>query len=159
MTYEEIVEKVRKHYQAFQPGSVDDRVAIQFDVTGEGEGAFYLEITDGRINVEPYEYYEHDIKVVSDADALMEVVAGKIDLINANLTGRLHAEGDLQKAEILSGLKKVAKKTAADKAPAAKKTSAKKAAESKAPAKKTEEKKQAAKKAPAKKPAAGKAAK
>ena len=96
MTYEEIVAKVKKHFQSYQPAA-DARVAVQFDITGEGEGAFYVEIADGKIAVEPYEYYEHDIKVVAEADALMEIVSGKTDIINANLTGRIHAEGNLRR--------------------------------------------------------------
>ncbi|MCR5674800.1 MAG: SCP2 sterol-binding domain-containing protein [Lachnospiraceae bacterium] len=158
MTYEEIVAKVKKHFQSYKPAGADDRAAIQIDVTGEGEGAFYVEIADGKIAVEPYEYYEHDIKIVADADALMEIVDGKTDIINANLTGRIHAEGDLSKAEVITGLvKKAAAKPAAKKAPA-KKTTAKKPAAKKAPAKKPAAKKPAAKKPAAKKPAAKKPA-
>ncbi len=151
MTYEEIVGKVKKHFQAYKPAGAEDKVAIQVDITGEGEGAFYIEIADGKIAVEPYEYYEHDIKVVASADALMEIVDGTSDLVNANLTGKLYAEGDLQKAELLQN---IVKKAAAKKTePAAKKPAAKKAA-----AKKPAAKKPAAKKAAAKKPAAKKAA-
>ena len=150
MTYEEIVGKVKKHFQAYKPAGAEDRVAIQVDITGEGEGAFYIEVADGKIAVEPYEYYEHDIKVVASADALMEIVDGKSDLVNANLTGKLYAEGDLQKAEVLQN---VVKKAAKKAEPAAKKPAAKKAAAKKPAAKKT-----AAKKPAAKKPAAKKAA-
>ncbi|MBR4529823.1 MAG: SCP2 sterol-binding domain-containing protein [Lachnospiraceae bacterium] len=162
MTYEEIVAKVKKHFQGFKPASAEDRLAVQVDITGEGEGAFYIEIADGRIAVEPYEYYEHDIKVTAPADALLEVVDGKTDLINANLTGKLHAEGDLGKAEILGNLvKSAAKKASAAKKPAAKKTTAAKkpAAKKTTAAKKPAAKKPAAKKTTAaKKPAAKKTA-
>ena len=139
MTYEEIVAKVKKHFQSYQPAA-DAQVAVQFDITGEGEGAFYVEIADGKIAVEPYEYYEHDIKVVAEADALMEIVSGKTDIINANLTGRIHAEGNLEKAEVFNQLEKKAPKAAAAKKPAAKKA---------APAKKPAAKKTATAKKPA----------
>ena len=155
MTYEEIVAAVKKHYRSAKPANADDRAAVQFDITGEGEGAFYVEVADGKINVEPYEYYEHDIKVVATADALMEILEGKTDIINANLTGRIHAEGDLQKAEVLNA---ITKKPAAAKKPAAK-TAAKKPAAKKAPAKKPAAKKTTAKKPAAKKPAAKKTTK
>ncbi|MBR5116573.1 MAG: SCP2 sterol-binding domain-containing protein [Lachnospiraceae bacterium] len=142
MTYEEIVAKVKKHFQSYQPASKDAQVAVQFDITGEGEGAFYVEIADGKIAVEPYEYYEHDIKIVAEADALMEIVSGKTDIVNANLTGRIYAEGNLEKAEIFSKLEKKAAKTAAAGKPAAKKAPAKKPAAKKT----TAAKKPAAKK-------------
>ena len=154
MTYEEIVAKVKKNYQSSRPAKAEDHLAVQFDITGEGEGAFYVEVADGKINVEPYEYYEHDIKVVGSAEALLEITSGKTDIVNANLTGKVYAEGDLEKSEILSGLvKAAAKKTVQKEAAATKKTAAKKPAVKKTVAKKPAVKKTAAKKPAAKKPA------
>ena len=32
----------------------------QFNVTGEAEGIFYAEVKEGKLYVEPYEYYDRD---------------------------------------------------------------------------------------------------
>ena len=51
MTYEELVEKARNTYGKADAGKIKEHVAIQFNVTGEAEGIFYLEIADGKVNI------------------------------------------------------------------------------------------------------------
>ncbi|MBE5861119.1 MAG: SCP2 sterol-binding domain-containing protein [Butyrivibrio sp.] len=146
MTYEEIVAKVKEAAKDVDVSGVKEHAAFQFNITGEGEGAFYVEIDDGKINVEPYEYFDRDILVYTSAADLVEILEGKTDFVNAYLTGKISAEGDLRKADLLKGLGAKANEPVQKKAPAKKAASAKKPA-----AKKT-----TAKKAPAKKPAAKK---
>ncbi|WP_026493445.1 MULTISPECIES: SCP2 sterol-binding domain-containing protein [unclassified Butyrivibrio] len=143
MTYEEVVAKVKESLKDADVSNVQEHAAYQFNITGEGEGAFYVEIVDGKLNVEPYEYFDRDILVYTSAADLFDILDGKTDFVNANLAGKISAEGDLRKAELLKG---VGKKTEAKEAPA-KKAPAKKATAAKKPA----AKKTAAKKAPAKK--------
>ena len=154
MTYEEIVEQVRKTLAKADAASVKEHAALQVNIRGEGEGAFYIEVQPGQITVEPYEYFDRDILITAEAAPLMEVVNGQIDIINANLTGKIVAEGDLRKAEVFKELRtsvgNTAKKAAAKKEPA-KKATAKKTAAKKTAAKKEPAKKAAPKKAPAKK--------
>ena len=130
MTYEELVAKAKENYDASDASKVKEHVAIQFNVTGEAAGAFYLEIKDGQVIVEPYEYYDRDVIVTCDADTLVKIAEGKLAMEAAYLTGKIKAEGNLGKALLLKELTKKAKKSAskstATKA-AAKKTSAKKA--------------------------------
>ncbi|MCM1044687.1 MAG: SCP2 sterol-binding domain-containing protein [Candidatus Gastranaerophilales bacterium] len=136
MTYEELVKQVREAYADADASKVDGHVAFQFNVTGEGAGAFYLEVADGKVNVEPYEYYDRDVLVTTSADVILDIANGRLDPVKAYLTGKLKAEGDLGKASFLKELggKKPAKKTAAKaaKAPAAGKTPAKRGRKPKA---------------------------
>ena len=171
MTYEKIVSAVKKAIGKKDVSKMAD-VAVQVDIIGEGEGAFYVAVKEGKVEVAPYEYYDYTAKYVVTADELMDVVNGKVA---ADSVGSV--EGDAAALAVLAGAKVPAKKAAA-KAPAkkaaakapAKKAPAKKAA-AKAPAKKAEVKKEAPKaaekkadapkaaaKAPAKKAAAPKAA-
>ncbi len=60
MTYEELVQKVKDAAAKADASNIKDHVAFQFNVIGDAAGAFYLEIKDGKVNVEPYEYYETD---------------------------------------------------------------------------------------------------
>ena len=142
MTYEEVVAKVKDALKDVDVSGVKEHAAYQFNITGEGEGAFYVEIDDGKLNVEPYEYFDRDILVYTSAEDLMDILDGKTDFVNAHLSGKISAEGDLRKAELI---KDFGKKAPEKKAPA-KKAPAKKAAAKKLAAKKT-----TAKKAPAKK--------
>ncbi|WP_408070788.1 SCP2 sterol-binding domain-containing protein [Butyrivibrio sp. JL13D10] len=147
MTYEEVVAKVKEALKDADVSNVKEHAAYQFNITGEGEGAFYVEIEDGKLNVEPYEYFDRDILVYTSAADLMDILEGKTDFVNANLSGKISAEGDLRKAEILNGIsvkaetkEAPAKKAPAKKATAAKKPAAKKTAAKKAPAKKATKK-------------------
>lgn len=129
MTYEELVKQVREAYADADASKVEGHVAFQFNVTGEGAGAFYLEVADGKVNVEPYEYYDRDVLVTASADVILDMASGRLDPVKAYLTGKLKAEGDLGKAAFLKELgggKKPAKKvpekavkaSAGEKAPA-----------------------------------------
>lgn len=104
MTYEELVEKVREAYKDADAGKIKEHVAFQFNVTGEAAGAFYLEIADGRVKVEPYEYYDRDVLVTTSAKTLLEIANGKLDPVKAFLIGKIKAEGDLGKAAFLKEL-------------------------------------------------------
>ena len=53
MRYEELVATVAGAMKRAKASRQVD-VAFQFNVRGEGEGAFYLEIDRGKISVEPY---------------------------------------------------------------------------------------------------------
>ncbi len=152
MTYEEVVAKVKEALKDADVSNVKEHAAYQFNITGEGEGAFYVEIADGKLNVEPYEYFDRDILVYTSAADLMDILEGRDDFVNANLSGKINAEGDLRKAELLKGVSIKAetkeapaeeatdKNAPAKKATAAKKPAAKKTAAKKAPAKKATKK-------------------
>ena len=145
MTYEELVNKLKTAYAKADASKIEEHVAVQFNVTGEGEGALYLEVSDGKIDIQPYEYYDRDAIVVTGADTLVDIAAGKVGIVDAYNTGLLKVEGNVGKAALLGNItvkKEVAKKAPAKKAPAKKepekKATVKKAAAPKAAAKKAE---------------------
>ena len=138
MTYEELVKLAKDTYEKADASAVKEHVAIQFNVTGEAEGAFYLEVKEGKVSVEPYEYYDNDVVVTAEDKVLKDIAEGKLGLEKAYLTGKIKATGNLKKALLLKDVK-TAKKAAAK--PAVKKEAAPKAAAKKAPAKKAPAKK------------------
>jgi len=101
MTYEELVEKAKAVYADADASKVQEHVAIQFNVTGEGAGAFYLEVADGRLDIQPYEYYDRDVLVTTSAETLLKIAEGSLGLEKAYLTGKIKAEGNLGKALLL----------------------------------------------------------
>ncbi len=98
MLYEEIVKKAKNLLEKVDASSVGEHIAIQVDVVGDGEGAFYVEANDGKIVVEPYEYYDNDCKVKADAASIVALFSGKLDVEEALSTGKISVEGDGGKA-------------------------------------------------------------
>ena len=98
MTYEEILDKVRKEVKDKDVSMIHEHLAYQFDIHGEGEGAFYIDVKDGQLFVEPYEYYVRDACFICDAKRLFELMSGKLDPVKAFTLGTLKVEGDLTKA-------------------------------------------------------------
>ena len=142
MTYEEIVKAAKEALCGKDVKNIPGHLAVEIDITGEGEGSFYIELKDGALYVEPYEYYDNDCKLIASADVLTKLVEGKLDAVLAYTTGKLRVEGSIEKA--LEFQKIV---NAKDAKPAKKETKAAAKAETKAPAKaKTTEKTAKAKK-------------
>lgn len=104
MTYEELVEKARQTYGKADASSIEGHLAYQFNITGEAEGAFYLEISDGQIKIEPYEYYDRDVLFTMTAKTLIKLGTGALDPVLAYTTGKLKVEGSLDKALLLKKL-------------------------------------------------------
>ena len=156
MKFEEVVKKAKANLKKADAGKVGDHVAVQFDITGEGEGAFYAEVKDGVIDVQPYEYKDNDIKVTASADDILAITAGEVSYTELLSDGR--ASGDGMKASKIDKLEYKVKAGMVAKKPAAKKPAAKKPAAKKPAAKKpaTAKKPAAKKTAAAKKPAAAK---
>lgn len=134
MTYEEIVAYTKNVVAAADLKAYKGHLAAQINITGEGEGAFYIELNDGTAAVEPYEYFDRDVILQSTVGVFADILDGKKYPQEALDNNELAVIGDAEKAlELVEILKK---KPAAKKAPA-KKAEAKSAAK-KAPAKKAE---------------------
>ncbi len=136
MTYEQIVAMMQTYYKDADASKVEGHYAVQCNVTGEGEGAFYIELADGKVNVQPFDYVDRNAAVNAAADTFKAVTEGKASYTDAVNDSRITIEGDANAAAVLDS---VAVKTEEKKAaPAAK------AVEQKAePAVKAEEKKAA----------------
>ena len=101
MTYEELVASVKKAVKKSKVSKTVGHVAFQFNVEGEAEGAFYLEVDNGKINVEPYQYYDRDLIIVTTADVIMQMVEGKIQPRVAYTKELLKLYGDVELVELL----------------------------------------------------------
>ena len=127
MTYEEIVAGAKEILTKKDVSKEQGHLAVQIDVTGEGAGAFYVELKDGQLFVEPYEYYDHDCKLTASAEVLTKMVEGNLDAVLAFTTGKLRVDGSIDKALEFQRILSAKEKKALAKKPAAKKAPAKKA--------------------------------
>ena len=116
MTYEEIFAKAKAAMADCKAEAVEGNLAAQINIEGEGEGVFYIEVKDGVINVEPYNYYDNNCVITVAADKVVKITSARADLLNAAKRGDLVIEGDMDKAAELNKLFKSGKKPAAKKA-------------------------------------------
>lgn len=98
MTYEEIVDKVKEIFSEADVSMINEHLAYQFNITGEGEGAFYAEVKDGKLDIQPYEYYDRDSLFICSAEVLFKIISGKLDPVLAFTLGKLKVEGSIEKA-------------------------------------------------------------
>lgn len=101
MRYEELVANVKKAAERAKVGRNVGHIAFQFNIEGEGEGAFYLEIADGRVHVEPYEYYDRDVLIITTADVVMQMIEGKLLPMVAYTNEQLRAYGNVNQLQVL----------------------------------------------------------
>ena len=113
MTYQELVSKLKDTCQKKDASKINEHLAIQFNIQVEAEGALYLEIADGQLHIEPYEYYDRDILVTTSAADLLALAEGSLDLFDAYQSGKISAEGNLEKAFLLKEIVSVSSETPA----------------------------------------------
>lgn len=98
MTFEEVFETIKKEFGDTDVSSVNEHLAYQFNITGEGAGSFYAEVKDGQLFIEPYEYYDRDATFTCAAETLMNIITGKRDPIQAVTLQKLKVDGNIDKA-------------------------------------------------------------
>lgn len=155
MTYHELFAYIREKFIDKDVSDFKSDAAYQFNVRGEGEGAFYVSVKNNVLSIEPYEYYDRDVIFELDSKVLIDIADGKIKPVSAFMTGKLKFHGDKAKAlEFEKLIKAENKSEAAAAAEPAKEPEKEKETVAAAAAVKTETKKPAAKtavSAPAKK--------
>ncbi len=97
MTYEQVVEKIKTRYSSIDASSIEGTQAIQINLTGKNaEGIFYIEVKDGKVNVEPYDYHDNWATVTVAPTNLFKILDGKLDPVLAYTTGKVKISGDIQ---------------------------------------------------------------
>ena len=107
LTYEQVVDAARNKFCDIDVSSVVGTRAYQINIEGKAaSGIFYVEIKDGHVNVEPYEYYDRNALLRMNATNFMKLIDGKLDPILAFTLGKIKVEGDINAAlEIIKYLK------------------------------------------------------
>ena len=98
MTYEQTLEKFKDMFKDTDVSHVEEHLAYQFNITGEGAGAFYAEVKDGKLFIEPYEYYDRDAAFTCSAENLFKIIKGELDPVVAFTFGKLKVDGNIDKA-------------------------------------------------------------
>ncbi len=98
MTYADLFSTIKSRFMDADVSDIKEHLAYQFNITGEGEGAFYVEVKDGVLAIEPYEYYDNDAAFTCSADVLMKMIDGKLDPVAAFTMKKLKVDGSIDKA-------------------------------------------------------------
>ena len=95
---------------------IQEHLAYQFNIIGEESGIFYVEVKEGKLSVEPYEYYDNDCKFIVSAKNFLKLANGSLDAVFAFTTGKLRVDGSIEKAlefqKIVEAVKKKKKQAA-----------------------------------------------
>ena len=104
MTYAEMFSEVKGMLIDADVSDIHEHLAYQFNITGEAEGIFYAEVKDGKLSIEPYEYFDRDAMFTCSAETLFKIASGKTEPIMAVTLGKLKVEGNIDKALRLKDL-------------------------------------------------------
>lgn len=125
MTYEEIFNKTKEAISAADASGFKGHLAVEVNITGEGAGAFYIEIKDGKADAQPYEYYDRDCKLITTGENFLSIMDGSLDAVKAYTAGKLKVEGNIGKALEFSKIAESARKARVTKEKKPSKASAK----------------------------------
>lgn len=115
MTYADFFYEIKNKFMGTDVSDIHEHLAFQFDIEdSECGGIFYVEVKEGKLYVEPYEYFDRDAKFISDPDTFMKLAEGTMDPVLAFTLQKLKVEGNIDKAlrlkEIVDLKKKQEKK-------------------------------------------------
>ena len=116
MTYWEIFEKSKELILSNDLEGLEGNLAIQVNIVGEGEGAFYIALRNGVVDVQPYDYKDNDCMFFVSGKDFIRMCEGTLNPVAAFTTGKLKVEGSIEKAlEFQKIVNKVQKQTKAKK--------------------------------------------
>ncbi|MCI9122597.1 MAG: SCP2 sterol-binding domain-containing protein [Eubacterium sp.] len=98
MTYADFFADIKGRFLEADVSDITEHLAYQFNIVGDAEGIFYVEVKDGVLHVEPYEYFDRDAMFTGKAETFMKIASGKLDPVLAVTLQKLKVEGDIGKA-------------------------------------------------------------
>jgi putative sterol carrier protein len=105
MTFIEAYEKIKAAMEKSNPAEIEGHLAIQVNINDEdANGIMYIEVKDGQLCVEPYDYYDHDAILTASYKDVVRVMSGRLGYDNAIANGVFTVEGNLERAEELKKL-------------------------------------------------------
>ena len=93
MTYADMFSRVKGMLMDADVSDIHEHLAYQFNI-----------VKDGKLSIEPYEYFDRDAMFTCSAETLFKIADGKTDPILAVTLGKLKVEGNIDKALKLKDL-------------------------------------------------------
>lgn len=99
MTYLDLFNEIKEKFKDADVSDIQEHLAYQFNIEDkDAGGAFYVEVKDGKLYVEPYEYYDRDAIFICAPEVLLKIADGDMDPVAAFLEQKLRVEGNIEKA-------------------------------------------------------------
>ena len=99
MPYADFFYEIKGKFMGADVSDIHEHLAYQFNIEDEeAGGAFYVEVKDGELYVEPYEYYDRDAMFISSPEVFRKIAEGQMDPVWAFTTQKLRVEGNIDKA-------------------------------------------------------------
>ncbi|MCI7129231.1 MAG: SCP2 sterol-binding domain-containing protein [Lachnospiraceae bacterium] len=99
MTYAEFFYEIKNKFMGADLSDIHEHLAFQFNIEDEEAGGiFYVEVKDGVLAVEPYEYFDRDAMFTATPDTFMKIAEGKMDPVWAFTVQKIKVEGNIDKA-------------------------------------------------------------
>lgn len=119
MTFFEMFDAAKAGLANANVSGLNGHIAIQIEVTEDGCGIFYAEITDGVLNVQPYNYYDHTAAVTLPHSTLFALLRRETTLPEAVAQEKAFVQGCMESAAKLFAAVPAPKKAEAPKKEAA----------------------------------------
>jgi putative sterol carrier protein len=93
MSMSSLIEKLPEYFIPENAQGVD--AVMQFSLSGEGGGDWFLTIKDGTLTVDEGKADNPRLTVVADAKDMLDIFTGKLNAMAAFSSGKLKLSGDL----------------------------------------------------------------
>lgn len=101
VTYENVLNEAKVSAGRINLKDVSEALAVEFNISGPGEGTFYIRFAPDRIEVQPYEYYDHDFRIRADADTIISMLSGELELEDTMQNEKAYVTGNASKLQLL----------------------------------------------------------
>ena len=99
MTYAEFFYEIKNKFMGADLSDITEHLAFQFNIEDEEAGGiFYVEVKDGVLAVEPYEYYDRNAIIHINGTNWLKLINGKLNPVVAFTTGKISVDGDVNAA-------------------------------------------------------------
>ena len=119
MTFFEMFDAAKAGFANANVSGLNGHVAIQIEVTEDGCGIFYAEVTDGVLNVQPYDYRDNTAAVTLPHSTLFALLRRETTLPEAAAQEKAFVQGCMESAAKLFAAVPAPKKAEAPKKEAA----------------------------------------
>ena len=98
ITVNDVVAKIYKRIDkaAGKQVAAEGRAAVDIKLYGSFEAHMYIEVKDGKVSVEPYDYIERDLEATVPVDVALAIADGKTTIKEAVENGSLYVFGNVQ---------------------------------------------------------------
>ena len=90
MTYAEFFAEIKSKFMEADVSHITEHLAYQFNIV--------VEVKEGKLYVEPYEYFDRDAMFTAKAETFMKIANNKLDPVLAFTMQKMKVEGNFDKA-------------------------------------------------------------